>query len=180
MKTGVKVADAMTNEPKYISPSATLKQCINQMKLDRIGSLLIIENEKLLGIITETDLIQKAFAENKDITELVTTIMTQNTITINPDEDIYEALKLMQQHQVTRLPVIKNEKLVGLLTIKDVIKIQPQIIDWLIEKHRLTESTNQAFISKDYVEGECEICENRDELNFYKGKWLCSDCKRRQ
>lgn len=179
MKTGVKVADAMTNNPKVISPSSTLKQCIDQMKTQSIGSLLIIENSKLLGIITETDIIQKGFAENLNIQTSVSSIMTKNTINITPEADIYEALKIMQQHKITRLPVIKNEQLMGLLTIKDVIKIQPQIIDWLIEKHRLSESTNQAFIAKDYVEGECENCENHDELKFYKGKWLCSDCKRR-
>ena len=179
MKTGVRVADAMTTTPKSIHPTATIKQCAEQMKKENIGSLLVLENEKLIGIITETDLIQKAITENVDINIQVSSIMTTSLTSITPEADIYEALKLMQQNQVTRLPVIDNKKLVGILTIKDVIKVQPQIIEWLIETHRLLESTNKAYISNDYVEGECELCENTGELNFYKGKWLCSDCKRR-
>lgn len=177
MKTGVRVADAMTSEPKTISPSLTIKQCAEEMIKAGLSSLLVLENNKLLGIITETELLRKTILENTDANIQISKFMTTSLTTIEPEIDIYEALKLMHQSKLTRLPVVKNEKLVGMLTINDVIKVQPQIIDWLLEKHRLKESTNKAFIAKDYVEGECDACSNYDELNFYKGKWICPICR---
>lgn len=177
MKTGVRVADAMTSKPKTVSSSTTLKQCVEEMLNSDIGSLLIIDDCKLLGIITEADLLQKAILENIDKNTPISSFMTTSLVTTEPETDIYEALKLMHRNNLTRLPVLKEEKLVGMLTIKDIIKIQPHIIDWLIEKHHLKESTNRAFIGKDHVEGECDICSNYDELKFYKGKWLCSICR---
>src|SRR4030042_3729540 len=119
MKTGYKVGDAMTMHPVTISKETTLLECAKLMSDKHVGSLLIEEKDKVVGIITEQDLVRKGMAELLDPSNPpVSNVMEAELFTITPDKDIYEALIMMRDYNIRHLPVVDKGKFVGFLTIK--------------------------------------------------------------
>ena len=176
MKTGVKVIDAMTKNPVVVGPELSLKQCAITMIRNKVGSVLVKREGQLLGIITAKDF-TKAVANDVNPDEVrVSDVMVKNVRTIHPEEDIYDALMEMAKKDVRRLPVVHNKEVVGILTISDVLKIQPKLLDYLAEKFRSSFHPRKKFNVR-YLEGECEICGNYDELRDMKGRLVCKNCK---
>lgn len=134
MKTGIKVSQAMTSNPVFIGPNESLPSCARKMLINNIGGILVVKDSKLLGIVTEKDIVEDAVAKELDIKKLkVKDIMTTGMITISPDVDLEKAISLINREDVRRLPVIKNNELIGLLTIKDIIRTEPKYVS-LIKK----------------------------------------------
>jgi CBS domain-containing protein len=94
----------------------------------------------LHGVIKERDIVRSVVLENKDASkELVRDYMVTDVIITTPGEDIYEALVTMRDTDVRMLPVMDEGKFVGLLTVKDILKVQPSLFDLLAEKMILKE-----------------------------------------
>jgi CBS domain-containing protein len=144
IKTGYKVADAMTSKPITVTPESTIEECAAVMLKSHVGSLVIKEGERLKGIITEQDVVRKVVAKKKDPSKTkVINAMVTNLITIEPGRDIYDALVVMRDNNIRHLPVVHNKNLVGYLTIKDILKIQPQLFDIIVEKFELREQEHK-------------------------------------
>lgn len=143
METGYKVADAMTAKPITAASSDSLRSIAELMRQHRVGSLLLKRDEELQGIVTEYDLVRKAMAAALDVektpAEKVMTPLTKMT-TVQPDMDIFEALNLMKERTVRHLPVLQDEKLVGFLTLKDILTIQPQLFELIVDKYDVREA----------------------------------------
>ena len=150
MKTGVRVRDAMTRNPVTVTPDASIKKCAEIMEGNKVGSLVIKKNGSLFGVIKERDIVRSVVLDNHDAEkELVENYMIKKVITITPDVDIYEALLVMRDEDVRMLPVLDGNKLVGLLTVKDILKIEPALFELLAEKLILKEEHNKPiFISR--------------------------------
>ncbi len=105
-----------------ILPTSTVFDAAVKMKEYHVGSVLVVEEGwKLKGILTDRDIAMTIAADSKDPKTInVRDVMTENPITINPNEDIEAALKLMNRAHVRRLPVTENGKLVGLLSSADL------------------------------------------------------------
>ena len=177
MKTGVLVSDAMTINPVVVSPDLTLKECAKLMKKNNLGSLIIKENGTLLGIITEEDFVHKAIVKNLDVEKIrVKTVMIKEVITIEPSQDIYDALTKMNKHKIRQLPVINKDRLIGLLTLKDILKIEPQLFDLIAAKFQIREAERKPLRDK-YVEGVCESCGNYAQLYEIEGNLICEECR---
>ena len=140
MKTGVKVMDAMTKAPILVHPDDKLIKCVNKMIKGEVGSLVVARDNQLLGIITEKDLINKALGKNLDIKKKTAKdIMTTRMIKIDPNQDLYDAKLLMSREEVRRLPVTKEDRFIGLLTYKDILKLQPDLFDIIVENLKIRE-----------------------------------------
>jgi len=140
MKSGVKVMDAMTKTPVMVNPDETLFSCVKKMIAGQVGSLVVTENNKLLGIITEKDFMEKVLAHNLDISKRTAKdIMSTRMIHISPKEDVYNAILLMSREDVRRLPVTEGDDFIGLITYKDILKIQPDLYDIFIENFKIKE-----------------------------------------
>src|SRR3989338_4843522 len=139
MKTGVFVFDVMTKQPISVYKDKNLADCANLMEKKDVNSLIIKnENNKVLGIVADEDFIRKAIAKNVDpFKTKVEEIMATEVITIEPDKDLYDAVKLMGDYNIRQLPVVENHKLVGIITVKDIIKVEPAIFEILSGKIRL-------------------------------------------
>ncbi len=176
MKTGIKVIDAMTKNPIAIEKTATIEEAALKMLKNNVGSLIIKENNKLLGIITEKDMIDKVLANNLNAEKTrVNDIMSTQIKTISPQMDLYDAITKMRDEDVRRLPVIENDEVLGLLTEKDVLKIEPSLFDVLVEKFRIREEKTK-LIGR-YQEGECESCGNYSSLYEVNDQLICEVCK---
>lgn len=129
----------MTQQPITVSKEATLQQCAEVMEKHHVGALLI-EDERLVGIITEQDIVRKSvIKDNIPSKTLVKDIMEQYLITIPPDADIFEALEIMRDKNIRHLPVMNNGDMVGLITTKDILKIEPDLFDMLANTIQLRE-----------------------------------------
>jgi len=143
MQTGYKVMDIMTNKPVTTSRDITLKDAALLLAKEDVNSLLIVENNQPVGIITDEDIVRKCVALGLDSKKLkVKDIASVDIITISPEKDVYEALRLMREHGIRQLPVV-DKQLIGFLTVKDILKIQPDLIDLWMENNEIREESRK-------------------------------------
>jgi CBS domain-containing protein len=115
------VRDAMTEDPRSIGASASVVEAARLMREEHIGSLPITDDEQLVGMITDRDITTRVVAEAADPRETsVGDVYSRDLVSVEPDEDIEEALQLMARHQVRRLPVVEDGRLVGIVAQADI------------------------------------------------------------
>jgi CBS domain-containing protein len=115
------VRDTMTGDPRSIGASASVVEAARLMREQDIGSLPITADEQLVGMITDRDITTRVVAQAADpMTTSVEDVYSRDLISIEPDRDLEEALKLMARHQVRRLPVVENGRLVGIVAQADI------------------------------------------------------------
>jgi CBS domain-containing protein len=115
------VRDAMTGDPRSIGASASVVEAARLMREKHIGSLPITDGETLVGMITDRDIATRVVAEAADpkVTS-VGDVYSRDLISVEPGTDLDEALQLMARHQVRRLPVVENGRLVGIVAQADI------------------------------------------------------------
>jgi len=115
------VREAMTASVRSVSPSQSLADAAEMMKGQDVGSVPVVEEGRLKGIVTDRDIVTRAVAERRDPQSVkVEEIASHDLVTIEPDQDLDEALALMAHHKVRRLPVVEEGQLVGMLAQADV------------------------------------------------------------
>ncbi len=181
MQTGYRVCDVMTRKPIAVTPQTTVKECAALMRESNVSSLVVKEGDMLKGHITDDVMIRKVVAEGMDVSKTVAAdIMIVKVPTIEPKSDVYEALMAMRDYEVRQLPVVDREngsKLVGLLTMKDVLKIQPQLFDLLVDKIVLREEEQKLTSNRYPLEGTCDNCgQFFPKLYEVDGDFLCTKC----
>ena len=119
---GTKVRDVMTTRPRAVAPQTPLTEVAELMKAEDVGAIPVVEGDRLVGIVTDRDIVVRAVADGKDPSGMpAAEVSSRELITVNPDDDLSDALKLMAQHQVRRLAVTgEDERLVGLVSQADV------------------------------------------------------------
>lgn len=117
------VSDVMTEASITDSPEDTLRSAAERMWRQQTGSLVVMEDERLVGVITERDVL-KAAAQGRDIEETtVGDVMTRNIITVRSTEPVRDAARLMARHWIRHLPVVDDDKVVGVLSQRDIVGI---------------------------------------------------------
>ncbi len=115
------VRDAMTENPRSIGQSATVVEAARLMREEHIGSLPITDDEKLVGMITDRDITTRVVADAADAeTTSVGDVCSRDVISVEADKDHGAAVELMARHQVRRLPVVENGRLVGIVAQADI------------------------------------------------------------
>jgi len=177
MKTGIKVGDAMTVSMITINENDSILNCAKLMVKEGVGSLVVVDENKLLGIVTERDMLNKVLAKDTDIKKTpVSSIMTKKPIYANPELDLYDAMVLMRLENIRRLPVVDKGEVVGLLTHRDILSIQPELYDLVIESFNLRAREKKNRLNG-MMEGKCYACQSYGSLSKIGGKWLCDSCK---
>ncbi|MGC9310740.1 MAG: CBS domain-containing protein, partial [Candidatus Aenigmatarchaeota archaeon] len=134
----LKVKDAMTTELAKIGPDATIKDAAKTMSEFRVGNVLVVDdNEKLVGLITERDIVRKAVAKGKLSSTKAKDLVTTPIMFVSPEDELIHASDKMLRNKITRLPVVDLEKkeVIGILTMKDIMSVLPSYlmdkIEWL-------------------------------------------------
>ena len=113
----------MTQNPRTVTPDSTIQDAARVMRDEDAGIVPITDGDNLVGVITDRDIAVRAVAEGKDGTTTVREVASKDLVTIDPQQDLDEALRLMAQHQVRRLPVVEEDgKLVGIVAQADVAR----------------------------------------------------------
>jgi CBS domain-containing protein len=115
------VGEVMTPGVETATPSQALRDAARMMKTGDYGSVPVVEEGRLVGMLTDRDIVVRAVAEGLDAsTARVGDIASRDPVTATPDQDLDEALTLMARNRVRRLPVVEDGMLVGVLTQADV------------------------------------------------------------
>jgi CBS domain-containing protein len=115
------IRDAMTEDPRSIGARESVVEAARLMRDEHIGSLPVTEGGRLVGMITDRDLTTRVVAEAAvPETTSVGDVYSRDLISVEPDNDLEEALQLMARHQVRRLPVVENGRLVGMVAQADI------------------------------------------------------------
>jgi CBS domain-containing protein len=118
---GKHVKDAMTSDVKTATPSQSLTDAAMLMKQEDVGAIPVVDGERLVGVVTDRDIVIRGIADGSDPHAIqVGDIASRDVVTVRPDDDLDEALRLMAQHQVRRLPVVEDGRLVGVVATADV------------------------------------------------------------
>ena len=118
------IREIMTSNPTTVSPTTKLVEAAKKMRDEDVGLLPISEGDQLSGTITDRDIVVRAIAEGRDLqSTTVGEIASRDIVTIDPQQELDEALRLMSKHQVRRLPVVEEDgRLVGIVAQADVAK----------------------------------------------------------
>jgi CBS domain-containing protein len=115
------VRHAMTEAPKTASPTMNAADAAALMKQFDVGLIPVVDDDQLLGLVTDRDLVVRVLAERKDPLDVqLSEILTKSPITVSPDTRLSEARDLMAEHRIRRLPITKADRLVGILSLGDV------------------------------------------------------------
>lgn len=119
---GTKVREVMSQRPRAVSPDTSVLEVAEVMEQEDVGSLPVVEGDRVLGIVTDRDITVRAVAKGKDPRGMpVREIASRDIVAIGPDDDLADALKLMASYQVRRIPVVDaEERLVGVVSQADV------------------------------------------------------------
>jgi CBS domain-containing protein len=125
----LQVEDVMVRDVMTIDENSTVKEAAEVMNKFEIGCLIAVRNGKAMGILTERDLLKRVVAESKDARKTkVKDVMSSPLVVVEPSADLEDAVRLMFQMKIKKLPVVGEKRLVGLITLTDVARFQPQMI----------------------------------------------------
>jgi CBS domain-containing protein len=117
------VREIMTSQVVAIGPQVNVREIARMMRDNNIGSVLVVEQNRLIGVISDRQLAISCLAEGKDPTACTAMeIMTRNPITVTPDTSEGDAIRLIGQHQIRRLPVVEDNTVVGIVSVADLAK----------------------------------------------------------
>jgi CBS domain-containing protein len=115
------VNEVMTHDPRTVAPSDTLADAARIMRDDDVGDVLVVENGRLAGIITDRDIVVRAVADGRDPSSVtVGDVMTRDPQTLTPDQSEDDAVRLMREWDVRRAPVVQDGRPVGIVSLGDV------------------------------------------------------------
>ena len=175
------VRDIMSVNVVTMPPDATIFDVATSMNKMDIGSIIIADQDRPLGIITEADIVRRVIADEKDAkTTVARDIMSSPIIHVEPGTALTEAMRVMAKSNIRRVAVLRNDSLAGIITSRDLLRWSPELIDILVESLRLR---NEGVKYEDDTEdiaygGECDSCgEYSTELIEEDGDYLCENCR---
>jgi len=125
----LKVEDIMIETVITVEADATVMRAVKVMNENEIGCLVVTRNGRAVGIITERDLLKRVIGKARNPTKTkVREIMTKPLIAGHSDMDLEDATRLMFEKKIKKLPVVEHGRLMGLITLTDVARFQPQMI----------------------------------------------------
>ena len=179
METRLAVRDVMTKTVVTATPDMSAAEAGKKMVENQVGNIIIVKDGRPVGIVTESDMVAKVISKNiKPGSIKLEQLMSQPLITTKSSDDINDAVLMMAQKKIRRLPVIDDGVLVGIITDADVIQASSeinQILDNLIQMNRENVLDRRDVI---VTQGECEECEEfSEDLRQEEGRLKCPRCR---
>lgn len=114
------IRDVMSTNIAYCTSVDNVFEAATKMKQEDVGIIPVVDNNRLIGLVTDRDIILRGLAEKHPGSESITEVMSTNVISVSPDEPVERATELMARYQVRRLPVVEHDKLVGMVSLGDL------------------------------------------------------------
>jgi CBS domain-containing protein len=171
------VKDIMTKKVVAIDGEKSAKQAGELMAKTRRGSIIVTRKNKPVGIISDSDLIKRIVAKNLPSSKVkIKNVMSKPLITIKPEDEILLAVKKMKTSNIHRLPVVVEGRIVGMVSLTDIARTSPEMVDLL--EYRLKMKETPFAIKEKFTSGVCDSCGNySDDMINIDDQWLCEDCR---
>ncbi|AKB49287.1 hypothetical protein MSBRW_0034 [Methanosarcina barkeri str. Wiesmoor] len=185
----VSVAEVMNKAVIIMDINSDIPAIAREMVSRDAGSVIITENGKAIGIITERDFVKGIVTEDKKPDEVkASEILSTPLITVEPETSIVEASEIMLKANVKRLPVLENSRIVGVISNTDILIVTPglntilkELIDMNREALLSTPSLEEVSEGEDLQTGMCESCNVFSyDLRFVDGRYLCGNCRQEE
>ncbi len=176
MTTRILVSDVMNSPLIHAKPDDDIITISKLMNEAKIGSIVILDNDLPLGIVTDWDIVTKAVAKGSIPSGIKASDIMQKLVTINGDESVTSAARLLRQHNIKRLGVTHKNNLVGIISVSDVLAVTPELFDVVSEKALLIRG--EIGRSPRNISGYCDECgEWSDFLLYADGSFTCEACR---
>ena len=178
MTTRVLVQDIMNSPVITASPGDTVRDLARKMKEDKIGSIIIMDDNKPVGIVTDWDIVSGGVVKDVRPSEIKAADVMKQIHTIESSEGITEAARLLRKHSIKRLGVVYKNRLVGIISSSDVIAVTPELVDVVSEKAAIMRGELGITRPAGKVSGYCDECgEWSDLLQYDEGTFICEVCR---
>ncbi len=182
MKVGVKVGDVMTRNFISVKPETSILDCAKKMVKKRVGSLILKEDDNLKGILTEGDIIWAMTKKSRKELEKIkaSEIAPKKLVTIKPSADLFQALQMIKRTKYRWLPVTVKGNVIGFLTLKDILRIEPSLFETASEIMQIREESEKLKRRRsgvNFKEGLCEECGNFDIIYRVDNRMICEACR---
>ena len=178
MTTRVLVRDIMNSPVVSASPSDNVRDIAKKMKEEKIGSIVIMDKDKPVGIVTDWDIVSNGLIKDAKPSQIKAKDVMQDIHTIESEEGITEAARQLRKHNIKRLGVIYKKRLVGIISSSDVIAVTPDLVDVVSEKANIIRGELGITRPPGNVSGYCDECgEWSDFLQHDEGTFICEVCR---
>ncbi len=178
MTTRVLVRDIMNSPVVSASPHDTIRDLAKKMKEEKIGSIVIMEKDKPVGIVTDWDIVSNGLIKDARPSKIKANDVMQDIHTIESEESITEAARQLRKHNIKRLGVVYKKRLVGIISSSDVIAVTPDLVDVVSEKAAIIRGELGIARQAGNVSGYCDECsEWSDLLQYDEGTFICEVCR---
>jgi CBS domain-containing protein len=116
----MKIRDVMTPNPCTVSPNDTVQRVAQMMREEDTGAIPVVENGRVLAVVTDRDIVVRVVAEGGAFNGPVRDIASTDVVTVTPETSTKDAEALMSDRQIRRLPVVENDRLVGIVSLGDL------------------------------------------------------------
>ena len=176
------VREIMSVNVVTITPDEPISDVAKLMNDTDIGAIIIVDKERPVGVVTESDIVRRVVAEGKDPkTVTASEVMSSPLIHVTPDTPLTEAMRVMARGNIRRVAVLKKNVLAGIITSRDILRWSPELIDVLVESLKLKEELRQEQEEEDELVtygGICDSCgEYSNDLVLENGEYLCEVCR---
>jgi CBS domain-containing protein len=178
MTTRVLVRDIMNSPVVSASPGDTVRDIAKKMKEEKIGSIVIMDKDKPVGIVTDWDIVSNGLTKDVLPSQIKAKDVMQDIHTIEGEESITEAARQLRKHSIKRLGVVYKKRLVGIISSSDVIAVTPDLVDVVSEKSAIIRGELGIARPAGKVSGYCDECgEWSDLLQHDEGTFICEVCR---
>ncbi len=175
MKLDLKIGECMTVGVLTLPIDSSVMAAAQLLKRSRVGSVIVTDKGKAVGILTERDIVHKAVAEGKDLSKVtLKSIMSKPLKVIGASQSIADAALALKENRVKRLPVVdKKGQLVGIVSEGDLMRVYPGMVDIMAESSELGPFEREKHV----YTGVCEQCGlHSDELRMQNSRLTCDEC----
>ncbi|NLA99593.1 MAG: CBS domain-containing protein [Methanomicrobiales archaeon] len=171
-ETRIPVREVMQSHPTTVDVGETVARAAQNMCRDEVGSCIVLQNNLPTGIVTEEDINCKIVAKDlKPSSVHVSEIMSTPLITIGAEKLVGDAAAMMVKHRVRRLPVVEDQTVIGIVTVRDILTVAAEVNELLAD---LIEINRE----EEYAMGVCDRCGNiSDDLSRVDNLMLCTTCR---
>jgi predicted transcriptional regulator len=117
----MRVMDATRKPPATIPAYETVAETAKAMNERVVGALVVVDGERPVGIVTDRDLVVRALARGLPAESRVDSVMTTDMISVDPDADLHDVARLFREHAIRRLPIISGDRVLGMITVDDLL-----------------------------------------------------------
>ncbi len=134
----LKVEDIMVEEVITVEADETVMRAVKLMNKHEIGCLIVTKSRKPIGIVTERDLLKRVLAGSRDPEKTrIWEVMSAPLVFVDPNMDIEDTVRFMLKMEIKKLPIVRKGKLLGLVTLTDLVRFQPQVVSILKKLSKL-------------------------------------------